>query len=150
MSELRDICDDPSENQNENDNLDDNLSYGSSQDLKVAPVKFVSTRSSHNFYGSESDFPLHATHSFTSMMLDSHDDEVSHHSRDSLVQTGVRVERNDSPYTHHSQNISSPVNFTMKDVSDLRNYVESIEYSQKQIRKILSKLDPERSLQSME
>lgn len=139
MGELRNLYDlsDPDEDYEEDD--DDDISYQSSE--QRAPVKFVSTRSTHDLYENQSEFPDVNT-SFASMLLQNHDD-LSQNSNNSLVQTGQKNNQNDDRLNDESDSeFSSHAEFTTKDIADLRRYVESIEHAQTKIRKILTKFEP--------
>jgi len=136
----------------DDDYEDDGLSFQSSEgEERKAPVKFISTTSSHNFHGSENDFPLETSNSFTSMVLRSHDD-LTHDSNNSVVKTGFEKQPKDNGgvdddvLSHSESDSSSPAEFTAKDAADLRRYVESIEEAQQNIRKILTKLEPNQAL----
>lgn len=115
----------------DDDDYADGLSYQSSEGQQ-APVKFVSTTSTNNFeYPQSALTQLDTSMSFTSMVRN---DNVS---TDSVIETGIneRHSRNDD------DTVASDHKFTAKDVAELRQYVETIENSQQQIRKILAKLD---------
>lgn len=115
----------------DDDEYEEDLSYQSGKN-KEAPVQYVSTTSANNFQYSECETPLDATLSFTSMLLKSHE-ELSRRSNDSFVPHENQI--------HDKSHGDQGVTITLKDIVDLRQYMESIEISQEKIRKILAKLD---------
>ena len=118
----------------DDDEYEEDLSYQSGKN-KEAPVQYVSTTSVKNFQYSECETPLDATLSFTSMLLKSHE-EMSRRSNDSFEKKLPHENQ-----IHDKSRGDQGVTITLKDIVELRQYMESIEISQEKIRKILSKLD---------
>ncbi len=117
------------------DDYADGLSYQSSEDQQ-APVKFVSTTSTNNFeYPQNGLKQLDTSMSFRSMVRD----ETL--STDSVIKTGINQRHSGNNDLSDHDSVASEHKFTAKDVAELRQYVETIENSQQQIRKILAKLD---------
>ncbi len=131
MVELRNWYD-----ESEEGDYDDDLSYHLSQEQR-APVKFVSTTSTHNIFGNDSDFALEKSNSVVSSIVHESNEIDSLGSEDSFVKRR-KSQRGNAGSDSES---SSPAEFTAKDVADIRRYVESIEDAQQKIRKILSKID---------
>lgn len=134
MDDLRNMYDDDDVG-SEDDSDDDDYSYQSPPDHEHrAPIQFVSATSTHHKYAGGVN--LDTTHSFTSMILQSHADEQSHHSNDSFVH--MKSDQNRMT-KHHTNNTTAEL--TSKDIADLRRYMESIDTAQDKIRGILAKIE---------